>query len=292
MDKVLVIVGPTASGKTATALKLAKQFNGEIISGDAFQVYQNCDIGTAKIEDQQGIVHHLLDVVEYDQSFDVKCFQTLCRQAIAQIVQRGKLPIICGGTGLYLKAALYDYEFGGQVENRDFSAWNNEQLYERLSELDPISARKIHPHNRKRLERALNLALSGESKSSREQKQQHQPLYDVYWYGLDVNREELKERINRRVDLMVEQGLVQEVKMLFEKEDTWTYQSFQAIGYKEFLPYFKHEVSLEKVIEQIKTDTRRYAKRQMTWFKHQVPVDWQADVERVKAWIECMKEPH
>lgn len=292
MDKVLVVVGPTASGKSDQALKLAKKFNGEIISADAFQLYRGCDIGTAKIKDQQGIVHHLLDVVDYDQSFDVACFQKMCRQSIDQIVQKGKLPIICGGTGLYLKAALYDYEFGHQVEEEDFSDLDNDQLYERLMALDKVSAQKIHPNNRKRVERALNLALSGQTKSEREDRQQHQPIYDIYWYGLSVERELLKKRINDRVDKMVEEGLVQEVENLFGRESTRDYQSFQAIGYKEFLPYFKQEITLERVIEQIKTDTRRYAKRQMTWFRHQVPVDWQANEERVKTWIECMKEPH
>lgn len=245
MDKVLAIVGPTGVGKTKCSVMLAKQFNGEIISADSMQVYQQMDIGTAKVkeEEKEGIVHYLVDDQSYDQPYNVQLFQTRCRKAIQTIQEKGKLPIICGGTGLYLKAALYDYVFEEEKEDLEYTQFlqnkKTEALYQMLKEVDEKSLEKIHPNNRKRIIRALQIAHTGVNKSEREQRQEHKPLYDVYFLGLTCPRELLHERINQRVDQMFDQGLVQEVESLFSSPETWEYSSFQGIGYKEFKDYFR-----------------------------------------------------
>ena len=280
MDKVLAIVGPTGVGKTKCSVQLAKRFNGEIISADSMQVYQEMNIGTAKVkeEEKEGIIHYLVDDQSYEQPYNVQLFQTRCRKAIQTIQAKGKLPIICGGTGLYLKAALYDYVFEKEEEDLEYTqflqAKKTEELYQMLKECDEKSLEKIHPNNRKRIIRALQIAHTGTNKSDREQKQEHKPLYDVYFLGLTCSRELLHERINTRVDQMFEEGLVDEVTQLFSSSKTWEYSSFQGIGYKEFKSYFNGQASLEEVKEKIKTNSRRYAKRQYTWFKNQMDVHW------------------
>ncbi len=295
MDKVLAIVGPTGVGKTKCSVMLAKQFNGEIISADSMQVYQQMDIGTAKVkeEEKEGIVHYLVDDQSYDQPYNVQLFQTRCRKAIQTIQEKGKLPIICGGTGLYLKAALYDYVFEEEKEDLEYTQFlqnkKTEALYQMLKEVDEKSLEKIHPNNRKRIIRALQIAHTGVNKSEREQRQEHKPLYDVYFLGLTCPRELLHERINQRVDQMFDQGLVQEVESLFSSPETWEYSSFQGIGYKEFKDYFRKKASLEEVKEKIKTNSRRYAKRQYTWFKNQMDVHWfefndEKIIDEIKEW--------
>lgn len=280
MDKVLAIVGPTGVGKTKCSVWLAQRFNGEIISADSMQVYQEMNIGTAKVkeEEKEGIIHYLVDDQSYEQPYNVQLFQTRCRKAIQTIQAKGKLPIICGGTGLYLKAALYDYVFEKEEEDLEYThflqAKKTEELYQMLKECDEKSLEKIHPNNRKRIIRALQIAHTGTNKSDREQKQEHKPLYDVYFLGLTCPRELLHERINTRVDQMFEEGLVDEVTQLFSSSKTWEYSSFQGIGYKEFKAYFNGQASLEEVKEKIKTNSRRYAKRQYTWFKNQMDVHW------------------
>lgn len=295
MDKVLAIVGPTGVGKTKCSVMLAKQFNGEIISADSMQVYQQMDIGTAKVkeEEKEGIVHYLVDDQSYDQPYNVQLFQTRCRKAIQTIQEKGKFPIICGGTGLYLKAALYDYVFEEEKEDLEYTQFlqnkKTEALYQMLKEVDEKSLEKIHPNNRKRIIRALQIAHTGVNKSEREQRQEHKPLYDVYFLGLTCPRELLHERINQRVDQMFDQGLVQEVESLFSSPETWEYSSFQGIGYKEFKDYFRKKASLEEVKEKIKTNSRRYAKRQYTWFKNQMDVHWfefndEKIIDEIKEW--------
>ena len=295
MDKVLAIVGPTGVGKTKCSVMLAKQFNGEIISADSMQVYQQMDIGTAKVkeEEKEGIVHYLVDDQSYDQPYNVQLFQTRCRKAIQTIQEKGKLPIICGGTGLYLKAALYDYVFEEEKEDLEYTQFlqnkKTEALYQMLKEVDEKSLEKIHPNNRKRIIRALQIAHTGVNKSEREQRQEHKPLDDVYFLGLTCPRELLHERINQRVDQMFDQGLVQEVESLFSSPETWEYSSFQGIGYKEFKDYFRKKASLEEVKEKIKTNSRRYAKRQYTWFKNQMDVHWfefndEKIIDEIKEW--------
>lgn len=279
-QKIIVIVGPTGVGKTSLSIELAKKLNGEIISGDSMQVYRNMDIGTAKIreDEKEGIPHYLLDVQAYDEPFNVKTFQEQCRRAIEAIRKNGHVPIICGGTGLYLKAALYDYEFEDEQLDEQYDAYlktkSNEQLYALLRQIDPGSCGTIHPNNRKRVIRALHIAHSGATKSEREAVQKHEPLYDVFWIGLNTDRKKLNEQIDKRVDQMFEEGLTKEVERLFSDPQTWEYTSFQGIGYKEFKNYFLKIWSEEEVREKIKVHTRQYAKRQLTWFNHQMPVQW------------------
>ena len=295
--KILAIVGPTGIGKTSLSIRLAKLFDGEIISCDSMQVYKQMNIGTAKVteREKEGIPHYLLDEQEYDEPYNVMIFQTKCRDAIQTIQEKNKLPILCGGTGLYLKAALYDYEFEEEQEDTEYTAYlhslSNEQLVELLKQKDEKALEKIHPNNRKRVIRALHIAHSGKNKPQREEEQCHEPLYDIFFLGLDIDRDVLHERINKRVDLMFKEGLVKEVEELFSDPQTWSYTSFQGIGYKEFKEYFEHTRALEEVKDKIKVHSRQYAKRQYTWFKNQMKVHWfdredeEQIVKSVKAWL-------
>lgn len=287
MVKVIAIVGPTGSGKSALAIDLAKTFNGEIISADSMQVYKGMDIGTAKIkpEEMQGIPHHLIDIYNPDQNWNVKVFQTLCRQAIEKISAKGKIPILCGGTGLYIKAALYDYTFQDENDwmhqkSQTLNLKSTEELVEILNEKDPKALEKIHPNNRKRLLRAASMALFGLSKSEQEASQNHIPLYDFFLIGLKEDRESEIKKINLRVDQMFQEGLAQEVLTLFSDPSSRIGNSFQGIGYKEFTGWLEGQKSLDQVKEEIKVHTRQYARRQMTWFRHQLPVHWYHPADR------------
>lgn len=265
-------MGSTASGKSDLAIQLAKQFNGEIISCDSVQVYRTLDIGSAKITDDEGIVHHLIDILDVDEEFNVMMFQTLARQKIEEITSRGKLPICVGGTGFYIKALLYDYQFSEEETQYDFSHLTNQQLHEELQQRDPLQAQKIHVNNRKRLLRIFQqMESSQQSRSELLEKQSQTMLYDAQIYYLMTERETLMNRINDRVDLMFEAGLVQEVDQVTKGGTLFGYQSLSAIGYKEFREYYENNASLEEVKEKIKTNTRRFSKRQMTWFRHQLP---------------------
>lgn len=296
MDKILAIIGPTGVGKTSLSIQLAKDLNGEIISCDSMQVYQKMDIGTAKVtqEEMENIPHYLIDIQEYDEPYNVKIFQDKCRKAIQTILNKGKLPILCGGTGLYVKSVVYDYTFAEEQEDEEYTKElkqkTNEELVALLEKLDKEALQKIHPNNRKRLIRALQMAHQGKNKSQRENEQEHKMLYDVYFLGLDVDREILHQRIDHRVDVMFDQGLVKEVTELFKEPETWNYTSFQGIGYKEFKSYFEGKRTLNEVKEKIKTHTRQFAKRQYTWFKNQMEVHWvnreDPNIEqRVKDWL-------
>ncbi len=274
--KVLTIVGPTAVGKSSCGISLAKDFNGEIINGDSIQVYKELNIGSAKTtkEEMDGIVHHLIDYKTIGEDYNVQVFQKDAREKIDEISNRNHLPIVVGGTGLYIKALLYDYSFTEMERvEEDYEGIDNETLYQRLTSLDPSSASKIHPNNRRRIVRALQMAESGHLKSEQEEKQKHEMIYDSYLVGLTMDREQLKERINQRVDLMFEQGLVEEVSKIQEKYE-WEDHGLQGIGYKEFKGYFANEISLEETKELIKTYTRQFAKRQYTWWNNQMQVNW------------------
>lgn len=304
MDKIIAIVGPTGIGKTSLSIKLAHELNGEIISCDSMQVYKKMDIGTAKVtpEEMDGIPHYLIDIQDYQDAYNVKMFQDLCRDAIQKIQAKNKQVILCGGTGLYLKAALYDYTFEEEQEDEQYKAYleskTNEELYELLRSVDEKSLDKIHMNNRKRVIRALMIAHSGQTKSKREEQQEHKPLYDVRFIGLDIDRNILHNRINKRVDIMYQNGLVKEVNDLFSNPETWEYTSFQGIGYKEFKDYFLNKKTLEQVKEDIKTHSRQYAKKQYTWFKHQMDVKWyQANeqekiVKETKEWLQHENSIH
>ena len=281
---VVVIVGPTAVGKTKLSIDMAKRFNGEVISGDSMQVYRGMDIGTAKIteEETMGIPHHMIDIREPDEEFSVADFKTLVQKHIDEINNKGKLPIIVGGSGLYIQGALYNYHFSDRKRNQDITEKlekelkekGNDYLYNRLKEIDPNQAKKIHPNNYRRVIRALEVyELTGKTMTAYHQAQNNTPLYQIIYIGLEMDRELLYNQINRRVDMMLEEGLELEVYALY-KQGFKDCQSMKAIGYKEFIPYFENEQSLERSIELLKRNSRRYAKRQMTWFKNKMNVNW------------------
>lgn len=279
---VLCIVGPTAVGKTKMSIELAKQLNGEIISGDSMQIYRGMDIGTAKatMDERQGIPHHLIDEKNPDEPYSVAAFQQTVRAKMEEIKSRGKLPIIVGGTGLYIKSVLYDYEFAGESESKEideakYGHLSNEELHAKLAAVDEAGAKDIHPNNRKRVIRALEIyETSGVKKSEMIEKQEHKMIYDACLIGLTDDRTVLYDRINKRVDTMYETGLVEEVKALFDEGIPAESQSIRAIGYKELYDYFKGFISLEESKELIKRNSRRYAKRQYTWFNNQMDVTW------------------
>lgn len=283
-SKLLCLIGPTAVGKTETSIKLAKTFNGEIISGDSMQVYKQMDIGTAKIkpEEMKGIPHHLIDIKHPTDSFSAAEFQQLVRGQIAEITKRGKLPIIVGGTGLYIQAVLFDYRFSVAPTNEQFrkdleiqaEKEGNLYLHDQLMKLDPESAAKIHPNNVRRVIRALEIYhCTGKTMSEWQETQVLEPLYDAAVIGLTMEREKLYDRINQRVDMMIQEGLLTEVEQLFQ-QGIRNCQSIQAIGYKELYEYFEGVVSLSEAVEHLKQNSRRYAKRQLTWFRNKMDVKW------------------
>lgn len=282
--EVVAIVGPTASGKTALSIELAKKYNGEIINGDSMQIYQGLDIGTAKIteEEMEGVPHHLLSFKEPTESFSVADYQKLVRAKIADIQARGKLPIIVGGSGLYVQAVLYDFQFTEeQVDEvarkayyQELEKLGPEAMHEKLKQLDPQTAETIHPNNTRRVIRALEMIeLSGVSKASEAQNRGEVPLYNhvILGLGQNMSREELYDRINRRVDIMMEKGLLEEVKGLWQQNIRGV-QSIQAIGYKELYDYLDGKCSLEEAIDSLKQNSRRYAKRQLTYFRNKMDV--------------------
>ena len=279
-EKVVVLIGPTAVGKTKMSIELAKRLQGEIINGDSMQIYKGLDIGTAKIrsEEMEGIPHHLIDIKEPYESFSVAEFQTLARSLITNITNRGKFPIIVGGTGLYIQSVIYDYQFSDAPSNDSYrqalEQCSSDELYERLRHIDPISAERIHPNNVRRVIRALEIYhCTGKTMTEWLKEQKRQLVYNVALIGLTMEREKLYERINRRVDEMISQGLIEEVKRLYD-QGVRDCQAIQAIGYKELYAYFDGLITLEEAIEQLKQNSRRYAKRQLTWFRNQMPVQW------------------
>lgn len=282
MKKVIVIVGPTSVGKTKMGVELAKRINGEIISGDSMQIYKEMDIGTAKVteEEKEGIVHYLVDIKNPDESYSVKEFQDEVRACIDVIVDKGKIPIIVGGTGLYIKAALYDYEFDDSeidhsVFKEKYKDFTNKELHEYLRSIDEKSAEELHFNNRQRVLRAIEIyEISGKKKSEILEQQQHVLLYDACFIGLTLERDVLYERINKRVDLMEKWGLEEEVKSLVDCGYTRNMQSMKAIGYKEWFDYFDGLITKDDVLEKIKKNSRNYAKRQYTWFKNQFDMNW------------------
>ncbi|MCD7894742.1 MAG: tRNA (adenosine(37)-N6)-dimethylallyltransferase MiaA [Erysipelotrichaceae bacterium] len=282
MNKVLVVIGPTSVGKTKMGVELAKALNGEVISGDSMQIYKHMDIGTAKVtvDEMEGIKHHLIDIIEPTQSFSVKDFQDEVRSKIDDITSRNKLPIIVGGTGLYIKGALYDYTFSEtQTKHEEykekFKDYTNEQLHNYLKTFDEKSASELHPNNRQRILRAIEIyETTGTTKSDIHATQQHICLYDAFFIGLTLDRDILYQRINKRVDIMIKNGLEEEVTSLYQQGLTKDYQSMKAIGYKEWFDYFEGNQSKDEVIELIKQHSRQYAKRQYTWFKNQFDVHW------------------
>lgn len=277
---VVVIVGPTAVGKTKTGIELAKAFDGEIVSGDSVQVYRGMDIGSAKVtkEEAEGIPHHLIDICDPDDAMSVAMFQQLARAAIDDIYARGKLPIIVGGTGLYIRSILYDCEFVERPVDEALRAElerfaeveGREALHQRLVQLDPERAATIHPNNVRRVVRALEVTMQGDTQTTDSAPSEH---YDYRLFVLHADREILYDRINQRVDAMMEAGLVEEVERLLAQgyRDT---QAMRAIGYKEMIPFIDGNISKEKATDLLKQHTRQFAKRQLTWFRHQFDGIW------------------
>ncbi len=282
MEKVIVVIGPTSVGKTKMGVALAKKLNGEVISGDSMQVYRQMDIGTAKvtIEEMEGVTHHCIDILDPKDQYSVHDFQQTVRKQITEITNRGHVPIIVGGTGLYIKAALYDYTFSEMENNHDeinkkYKDYTNEQLYDHLKQIDEESAKILHFNNRRRVLRAIEIyEQTGQKKSEMINEQEHICLYDAYFVGLTLPRELLYERINLRVDLMMKNGLQGEMESLIKQGLTRENQSMKAIGYKEWFDYFEGKCDLNEVSENIKKHSRQYAKRQYTWFKNQFDVHW------------------
>ena len=276
---ILVILGPTCTGKSETAYKLAKLYNAEIINGDAFQIYKELNIGVAKPPKEylEDISHHLYSFVSVDTPYSIKDYQEDLRKQTEDISKRNKNIIIVGGSMLYIRAGLYDYGFNENDEDIDLSkydSYTNEELHALLEKIDPIDAKKIHFNNRKRVLRALAIyETNGVSKTELNSNQIHKPIYDCRFFTRDINRDDLYSKINKRVDYMVEIGLVDEVKSLLKTHDK-NLQSLQAIGYKEIVSYLDGKLSLEDAIELIKKNTRNYAKRQMTFIRHQFEVEY------------------
>lgn len=283
-EKVLVLIGPTAVGKTKLSIELAKMYNGEIISGDSMQIYKGMDIGTAKIkqEEMEGVPHHLIDIRNPEDSFSVAEFQQMVREKIKEITGKGKLPMIVGGTGLYIQSVIYDYQFSDapsderirqQLEEKAESE-GYEALHHQLKQVDSESAEKIHPNNVRRVVRALEIYhCTGKTMTEYQENQSLELLYDTALIGLTMDRDQLYERINNRVDVMLAEGLLEEVERLF-RSGLKDCQSIQAIGYKEWFDYFNGRIGFEEAIENLKQNSRRYAKRQLTWFRNKMDVMW------------------
>lgn len=287
MKKPLVMIGgPTACGKTAMSIELAKRINGEVISGDSMQVYRFMDIGTAKVteEEKQGIPHYLVDELNPDEEYNVMIFQQKAKGFLNEIWAKGKIPIVVGGTGFYMNALLYDTDFMETENDTSFreacyaqaQSEGADALFAKLKEVDPEYAQIIHGNNVKRVARALEYHfLTGKkfSEHNAEQKEKESP-YQAAVIILTMEREKLYQRIDQRVDLMMEQGLLAEVEGLLEKGYSPNLVSMQGLGYKEFIPYFQGECTLQEAVEQLKKGTRHFAKRQLTWFRRQIDGLW------------------
>ena len=269
---VICIVGPTGVGKTKLSIELAKKLNGEIINADSTQVYIGLDIATAKVteEEKEGIPHHLFDIKEITEDYTAYDYQKDCRAKIEEITKKGKTPILVGGTGLYIKAALYDYKFDTESKFNNYDEYSTEDLYKMLKEVDTNT--DIHPNNRKRIIRSLNY-YNNTNKPLSSKEKTDKLLYDVIFIGLTTYRDKLYDRINKRVDVMLKDGLLNEAKKIYES-NIRTKAIMTPIGYKELFSYFENKISLEEALDKIRQDSRRYAKRQYTWNKHQINVNW------------------
>ncbi|WP_332690653.1 tRNA (adenosine(37)-N6)-dimethylallyltransferase MiaA [Halalkalibacter lacteus] len=283
-EQLIVIVGPTAVGKTALGVSLAKKYNSEVISGDSMQVYKGMDIGTAKVtaEEQDGVSHHLIDIKHPKETFSVAEFQESCIPLITQVNKKGHVPLLVGGTGLYINAIIKQYQFESMPTDKRYrdeleqlaSKLGNYELHTMLKEVDPKAAESIHPNNIRRVIRALEVTrVTGIPFSRQQTEEQTVSPYTTAMVGLTMERSKLYERINKRVDIMIEQGLVEEAKALYDSGIRGC-QSVQAIGYKELYDYFEGLYSLEDAIVNLKQNSRRYAKRQLTWFRNKTDATW------------------
>ena len=284
--KVIVIAGPTASGKTKLSIELAKAINGEIISSDSMQIYKGMDIGTAKVtkEEAEGIKHYLIDVVAPDERYTVSDFKSAAEEAIEEILSKGKVPIVVGGTGLYIDSLIYgieytDMQFDEEYRNKLMLQAENEeglkQLYDEAKTIDSEAMEKISSNDKKRIVRILEIYhATGKNKTELEIESRKNGIkYDFYVFVVSMDREKLYERINLRVDKMIEAGLIEEVKNIYDKYDSFP-TAMQGLGYKEVVEYLKGEISKEEMIEKIQKESRHYAKRQLTWFRKDDSFTW------------------
>ena len=283
-DKLIILAGPTASGKTSVSIDLAKRIGGEIVSADSMQVYRGMDVGTAKIkaDEMQGVKHYLINVLDPTEDFNIVKFQDMVKYSIEEIKRNGHIPILVGGTGFYIQSVIYDIDFDTQDDNGDIRKALEEEydkmgadfMYEKLKKIDSVSAENIHKNNKKRIIRAIEYFLINNaliSAHNESQRQKDSP-YDFRFFVLNPPRDILYDRINQRVDKMVDEGLVEEVKDLKNAGLSSANISMQGIGYKEILEYLNGVTTLEEAIDNIKQNTRHMAKRQVTWFKREKDV--------------------
>lgn len=283
--KVIVICGPTASGKTALSIELAKRINGEVVSADSMQIYKDMDIGSAKVtkEEMQGIKHYLVDCISPDERYSVANYKLDAKKAIEEILKKGKTPIVVGGTGLYIDALIYEIEYQDIKINESYrreleSIKQNqglEVLYERAVKIDPEAMKKISPNDSKRIMRVLEIyEATGKNKTEQEAESRLKEIpYNYKVFAITMDREKLYERINKRVDIMIENGLIEEVKELLKKYKEFP-TAMQALGYKEVKEYLDRKLTKQEMIDKIKQESRRYAKRQLTWFRKNKQTIW------------------
>ena len=299
--KVVVICGPTASGKTALSIELAKQINGEIVSADSMQIYKDMDIGTAKptTEEMQGIQHYLLDFVLPDKRYSVAQYKQDAKKAIKTILEKGKVPILVGGTGLYVDSLIYEIEYNDIKLDEEYrkkledivEKQGLEVLYEQAKKIDPQAMKKISKNDKKRIMRVLEIyKATGKTKTEQEIESRRKPVeYEYKVYAINWDREKLYQRINKRVDIMIEQGLVEEVKNILKKYKTFP-TAMQGLGYKEVVDYLDGKYTKEEMIEKIKMETRRYAKRQLTWFRKNKQTIWLDGTDDIQNNIDIILE--
>ncbi len=286
MKKVIAIAGPTASGKTALAVELAKKINGEVISCDSMQIYKDMSIGTAKptVEEMDGVPHYLIDFVSPDERYSVADFKRDAEEKIEYVLSRGKVPILCGGTGLYIDTLVLgidypeielDQEYRDELMKKAESEEGLKELYEETKSIDPEAMEKISENDKKRITRVLELyKATGKTKTELEKISRSNGVkYDYRVFAIDMDREKLYDRINRRVDIMIEQGLIDEVRNIIDKYDKFP-TAMQGLGYKEVVEYFDGKLTKQEMIDKIKQETRRYAKRQLTWFRKNKNIVW------------------
>ncbi len=286
MKKVIAIAGPTASGKTALAVELAKKINGEVISCDSMQIYKDMSIGTAKptVEEMDGVPHYLIDFVSPDERYSVADFKRDAEEKIEYVLSRGKVPILCGGTGLYIDTLVLgidypeielDQEYRDELMKKAESEEGLKELYEEAKSIDPEAMEKISENDKKRITRVLELyKATGKTKTELEKISRSNGVkYDYRVFAIDMDREKLYDRINRRVDIMIEQGLIDEVRNIIDKYDKFP-TAMQGLGYKEVVEYFDGKLTKQEMIDKIKQETRRYAKRQLTWFRKNKNIVW------------------
>ena len=297
-QKVIVIGGPTASGKTSLSIELAKKINGEIISADSMQIYKDMNIGTAKPEkeEMQGIPHYMLDFVSPEERYSVADYNKEAKKRIKEILKKGKVPIVVGGTGLYIETLIYEIEFLNIETDLEYrkeiekiaEEKGLEYLYNKAQKIDKTAMEKISINDKKRILRVLELYhQTGKTKTQLDKESRKEPEYDYKIFAIDMDREILYDRINKRVDIMIEKGLVQEVKNICEKYNEFP-TAMQGLGYKEVVEYLEGQATYEEMIEKIKIESRRYAKRQLTWFRKYENLTWLNGLESIQKNIDII----